>query len=467
MNENAHEISTKIKKLNYMLESCTYTEDKEDIIGEIYKYTDTYIDVVASFCLDTLFREFTEIEEPETLYKIFDRIFSSKEKDVYLELLLNDILNVKILFQFSYIETVYFIENIFRSEKIGEIIMRHNTKDIYMDFCIKAVLQGDLSNYKYVTTLVRNIAKEIIYKLKDENRLIEISNDNTIKTLLVDDECKLIIIDEIGTKIDNLDIANECLILNDINYKKHQEIFYTEKLIRKCITENKYEFMYKLVLGNTKGLKLLLETIDISKLIIAAENNYYAANILSLAIDVNNKIIIDVKEGNIVKILAYIKNIDVDIKNVNGELSYIAYCLITGETPITFEFNKDETICRLMTKFIEIIHGIENSYTASMAISLVDDIIRFIVNNNLFSTKIDQMIIMYLYEYKAYFINIMEEEGIKDYNEIKVEFNREEMANKQNVSVEQEDDDNFISLDNFERLNKGIQNVFNFFKSKD
>lgn len=481
------ETENKLKALNASLESCTYEEDKQEVLSEILKVLSTNStnktkEMVATFCIHSVFAEISELDDTENVYKILEQTFSAPEKDLFVEILFGDVTCVKKFFELSTAEKIFLVEKVFCSGKMAEIFRRHKTRAVA--FLCEAILSNnyDVTNNVFMSACMKEMNGEILDKLIDINKLKDLNNLNKYVMLINDDVTnKNKVLENVCVNSKDISLINLCLDISSSNLYKYQQLFYKKTLLEECVKSKEWGLLYKLVHGNAQGLKLIKDNLfnehsNMEMLITHVEINYDAANLLDLFI-LSKTSISFVKENNfITRTLLAVREKEVEIVGEGEELNafnMIVNSIMTGAS-INYELlditkiNEKE---KLIYDFLLITTNKMDAFSIDQIISTIKKCMKIFLTEKVCSNKINQMMLVFAQEMLVHYENILEQENVKGMEEIQVNFVKEEKRKEIAVNVEKEEDNenenNFLSFDNFEKLNKGLQNVLNFFNKSN
>ncbi|OQS55732.1 hypothetical protein EHP00_442 [Ecytonucleospora hepatopenaei] len=491
MSIKKQEIEEEINRLSEELDACTYEEDKQEILKQILQYSYTCKGEVAAFCLSSVFKSFFELEETEIVYKILESVFQSEDAPSYVEMIFDDVTNVRLFFELSHIEIVYFIEKVFKVKETAHILKKH--KKYFTSFLSKIVLNNSCTNNlsSVMEYCVRVTGGDILLFLS-ENKLFNKIKNHLILEIMIDNKItnKDIVLQNINSMNYTPLMVNTCLDRNSKLLKTYQTVFYKKTFIHEIIKNKLWDLAYNLVHENPEGLKIIVENVTIDELMAESEKSYNAANILDLYFMAENPHIKINANFYVAQVLAAIRGVEHSIieEDVQENIScnFLVFCIMTGNYESKF-LNCDDFLaskvpvaectdmCMILKLFIKIINKEANKFEMTLTenICVIYKIINIFTSTQVCSKKTDQMIAIYAFEYYVALLEAQEKKTTANYKEITVKYNTEinkEIENRNEVvSLDHYEGENgsFLGLENLEKLNKGIKNVFNFFRKEE
>lgn len=473
---SSEEIKRKFKTFQY----STYEEDKIEILNEIVQYSVVDPVTVGTFCLVGVFESIFEMDETEPQYQIIENVFRSKEREAFLEILFDDKKDVEMFFTLSNTEILYLI-NTFNTVILGDVLISKNRENVIK--LIISLIKNDMFDIK--NDLLMNIFNKVKDDISILNQVLDMKYSYEISNIIVE-ICKNNLINQnllVNSKMykNNIDkVSSNILsrVLNPFNkeYGKIQIELMNINVLNNLSSKKQWEIIYKLIYGNVNTLKTVDKHINIEEITVLADNDYWCACILEIYLNVK-----DIKkDGFILVILKNISGVECTCNkeiftvesDINLHLCYLIFCSASlNEDLIIFIKEQFVTDSGNLTVFLSLIlalmHQVDINITVYNTISYLKMFRKYLINNNCFSNKIDEILLDTVIHFIKHYDQSVIEMNIADYENVIVKYEENKnMINvvEMDVNEAREETGGLFDIDNLEKFGEGLQSVLRFFR---
>ncbi|ORD97497.1 hypothetical protein HERIO_625 [Hepatospora eriocheir] len=469
MTETREEVIT---KLINQLNDSTYEDDKIDALTNIYVMALEFPTLILNHFNDILANTFS-LEHREFQYKIL-RIISAFSDELVIDKETTVILFTANAYEVGSVLNLFYSEKIFRElikfEGVIPFVLNLARIGPFKIFKRFLILDAKFNEKLCITGLFEVlVCKPIKYeKLTLIKKLMNESLVNSEYFVMKQYHKEL---------IELFDFQLFCLCL-DTMIPGVKTDFEIQKLLYKAITDQEYEFLYKMSDNNTKILNFLIKSLNYDELVDSVDSSYFGASLLELII-LKDPSKINPNQSILTNLLLNLNGIDCEQLNVfrnNLELNEVKLCYLIFfvaditqyydlllEKLLQYNFFKDtDNITFQLLVLLLNLHNKRQNLTNEQIIYLLRKL-RIKCEHCVFSRQIDGILSTTISEV----INEMEK-LIRD--ELLSTNNSDEIIDKtysKSVKPEEkqiEPDNSMFDINDYEKINNGLQYLFKFFK---